>query len=92
MDKSTLLSYANNMLILVLILSLPVVIAAAVVGTLISIVQALTQVQEQTLAFTGKLIAVFVTIYLTSSWYGKEIFNFSLAVFQKIGEVSSVGL
>lgn len=91
MDKAMLISYANNMLILVLVLSLPVVITAAVVGTLISILQALTQVQEQTVAFAGKLIAVFITIYLTSSWYGKEIFNFSVAVFEQIAEVSRSG-
>ena len=66
---------------LVLILSLPPILVAAVVGILVSLVQAVTQVQEQTLSFAVKLIAVIVTILLTARWVGGELFNYALKLF-----------
>lgn len=91
MDETLLLSYATNMLVLVLVLSLPAILAASVVGTLISILQAMTQVQEQTVAFAGKLVAVFFTLYLTSAWYGSELYNYTVAIFDQIAQVSTSG-
>lgn len=43
--------------------------------------QALTQVQEQTLSFAVKLIAVFATLMLAARWISAEIYNFTIAVF-----------
>jgi type III secretion protein S len=55
-----------------------------VVGTLFSLLQALTQIQEQTLSFAIKLIAVGLTIYLTARWVGGEIFNYTVSLFEAI--------
>lgn len=66
---------------LVLILSLPPILVAAVVGILVSLIQAVTQVQEQTLSFAVKLIAVIVTILLTARWIGGELFNYATNLF-----------
>ncbi|EON4123954.1 type III secretion system export apparatus subunit SctS, partial [Escherichia coli] len=49
---------------IIFILSLPTVIAASVVGIIISLVQAITQLQDQTLPFLLKIIAVFATLAL----------------------------
>jgi type III secretion protein S len=54
---------------------------ASIVGTLFSLFQALTQIQEQTLSFAVKLLAVFATLLLTAGWIGAEIFNYSLSIF-----------
>lgn len=81
MDHSTILSLTMRALTLVLILSLPPIIVAASVGILVSLIQAVTQVQEQTISFAVKLIAVIITIILTARWVGGELFNFSLDLF-----------
>jgi type III secretion protein S len=44
-------------------------------------VQALTQIQEQTLSFGVKLVAVGLTLYLTARWIGGEIYNYTLMLF-----------
>lgn len=69
---------------LTLLLSMPPIIAAAAVGLIISLIQALTQIQEQTLPFAFKLIAVVISIFLTSRWMGIEIYNFTMAAFSVI--------
>ncbi|HSY29832.1 MAG TPA: type III secretion system export apparatus subunit SctS [Burkholderiaceae bacterium] len=68
-------------LLLVLWLSLPPILVASVVGTLFSLLQALTQIQEQTLSFAVKLIAVGLTIFLTARWIGGEIYNYTESLF-----------
>jgi type III secretion protein S len=71
-------------LILILILSLPPIITAAVVGIVVSLIQAVTQVQDQTIAFAFKLIAVIITLILTVRWLGGQILVYSLNIFDGI--------
>jgi type III secretion protein S len=68
-------------LYLTLMLSMPSILVASVVGTLFSLFQALTQIQEQTLSFAIKLIAVGITLYLTSGWMGGELLNYAISLF-----------
>ncbi|GAA5149782.1 SctS family type III secretion system export apparatus subunit PscS [Prosthecobacter algae] len=81
MNQNFLLETTNQALILVLILSMPPIIVATVVGVLVSLIQALTQVQEQTLGFAVKLIVVTVVLLLTAGWTGAEMFKFTLHIF-----------
>ena len=60
-------------MLLVVVLSAPPLIVAVVVGVLTSLVQALMQVQDQTLPFGIKLLAVGVTLALTGRWIGVEL-------------------
>jgi type III secretion protein S len=69
-------------LYLTMLLSLPAILVAAIVGTLFSLLQALTQIQEQTLSFAVKLIAVGATLFLTADWVGGELLNYTLSVFE----------
>ncbi|PJE80010.1 hypothetical protein CI610_00991 [invertebrate metagenome] len=71
-------------LLLTLILSMPPIIAAAAIGLIISLIQALTQIQEQTLPFAFKLIAVILSIFATARWVGIEIYNYSMAIMNQI--------
>ncbi len=80
MHDPHILTLTAQALWLTLLLSMPPIIAASVVGLLISLIQALTQIQEQTLPFAFKLVAVIISIFLTSRWIGIEIYNFSIAV------------
>ncbi|CFN36522.1 type III secretion protein [Bordetella pertussis] len=81
MQTQDLVSFMTQALYLVLWLSLPPIAVVAIVGTLFSLLQALTQVQEQTLSFAMKLIAVFATLMLAARWISAEIYNFTIAVF-----------
>lgn len=60
-------------MLLVVVLSAPPLIVAVVVGVLTSLVQALMQVQDQTLPFGIKLVAVGITLALTGRWIGVEL-------------------
>jgi type III secretion protein S len=84
MDIVDVTSHVVRALLLTLWLSLPTIVVASVVGTLFSLLQALTQIQEQTLSFAVKLIAVGLTIYLTARWVGGEIFNYTVSLFEAI--------
>ncbi len=84
MVEGDILNMTAQALMLTLILSMPPIIAAAGVGLLVSLVQALTQIQEQTLPFAFKLIAVVVSIFITARWMGIEVYNFALAIMQNI--------
>jgi type III secretion protein S len=73
MIESAVLALTKEAMILVLVLSMPPIIVASVTGVMVSLLQALTQVQEQTLSFAVKLIGVTVTLALMASWLGGEI-------------------
>ncbi|MCG8564247.1 MAG: type III secretion system export apparatus subunit SctS [Desulfobacterales bacterium] len=85
MVEQAALGYASKAMYLVLILSMPPIVVGSIVGLLFSLFQAITQLQEQTLSFGVKLIAVSLTILATAGWlggmllaYGEEIFvNFN---------------
>ncbi len=81
MTQADITSYLVQALWLTLLLSLPTILVAAIVGTLFSLIQALTQIQEQTLSFAVKLIAVGLTLFLTAGWLGGELMNYTLSIF-----------
>ncbi len=66
---------------LVLLLSAPPVIAASIVGLLVAIVQAATQIQEQTLQFTLKFFAIVLTLFITASLMARSLYAFSDNIF-----------
>lgn len=66
---------------LMLILSAPPIIAATLSGLLISFIQAVTQLQEQTLPFAVKLLVVAVTIFATAGMMGETLFQYTDHIF-----------
>ena len=60
-------------MLLVVVLSAPPLIVAVIAGVLTSLVQALMQIQDQTLPFGIKLVAVGITLALTGRWIGVEL-------------------
>jgi type III secretion HrpO family protein len=83
MTSAFVLDFAVKAMVLVLMLSLPALVMATAVGLLVSLLQALTQIQEQTLSFGLKLIAVVVTLLLTARWVGAELLQWSLLLFDQ---------
>lgn len=70
----------NKTLYLILILVAWPIIVATVVGLLVGLFQTVTQLQEQTLPFGFKLLAVSVCLFLLSGWYGETLLSFSREV------------
>jgi type III secretion protein S len=87
MQDTQILYLTSRALLLVLVLSGPPIIVASVVGVVVSLIQALTQIQEQTLSFALKLLAVVITIFATSSWLGGMIFEYSIAIFDSFPQI-----
>lgn len=67
-DVDVAIGAGREALIVILKLSLPLLLVGLVVGVIISIFQAATQIQEQTLTFIPKIIAVVGTLYLILPW------------------------
>ncbi|MGO4440096.1 flagellar biosynthesis protein FliQ [Rhizobium sp. RAF56] len=68
----------------VLVASGPAVLSAMVVGLVIALIQALTQIQEATLTFVPKIVAVLVAVGLSAPLVGSQISIFSTLVFSRI--------
>ncbi|MFC4409203.1 flagellar biosynthesis protein FliQ [Chungangia koreensis] len=82
MSGELVISIAERAVWMVLIISGPLLLIALITGLLVSIFQATTQIQEQTLAFVPKIIAVLVGIVFFGPWmlaqittYAKDIFD-----------------
>ena len=72
----------SQAMILVMVLSMPPIVVASLVGIVVSLLQALTQVQEQTLSFAIKLIAVAATLAAMAGILGSEMLNFTIELFE----------
>lgn len=68
MTPAEAITLTQNAVVLTLLLSAPVLLVAMVVGLLISLFQAVTQIQEMTLTFVPKIVAVMATLLFLSSW------------------------
>ena len=84
MTEALVLDYTIKAATLMLLLSGLPIIVATMVGLLISLLQALTQIQEQTLSFAVKLIAVAVTLLLSINWLGGELYNYTISILDAI--------
>ena len=72
---------AYQALLMILILSGPPILISMAVGLFVAIFQAATQIQEQTLSFTVKLVAVILTLLLLGGWLGSQIVQFTNTIF-----------
>jgi flagellar biosynthetic protein FliQ len=68
----------------VLLVSGPVLLVSMVVGLVISLFQAVTQIQEFTLTFVPKIIAVFITLFLFFPWIARIMMTYTIELFTKI--------
>ena len=67
----------------------PLLCTALVVGSLVSVVQTVTQVQEMTLVFVPKILAVMAVLAVTGAWMLEMLVSYSTGVFMSIQEVGS---
>ncbi len=88
MDEIVYLS--NKAMLLIVILSAIPVIVATAVGLLVGLLQTVTQLQEQTLPFGIKLLAVFGSLFMISGWLADKVMHYTLEVFT--AAIPAIGL
>ncbi|HQL75017.1 MAG: Flagellar biosynthetic protein FliQ [Planctomycetes bacterium ADurb.Bin126] len=81
MNADAAIDLARQAVSLTLVLSLPVLLTVLAVGLVVSLLQAITQVQEQTLSFVPKLLAGAAAILLAGPWALERLIEFSRAMF-----------
>jgi flagellar biosynthetic protein FliQ len=82
MDSATVMQLLFSMLILAAKVMAPILITALAVGLLVSLFQAVTQLNDSTLGFLPKMIAVGVVLWLSVPWISTQMVDFTLHVFQ----------
>jgi type III secretion protein S len=87
MDPATLANSVRQALWLMLLISMPPVLTVAVVVLVIAFLQGVTQIQDQTVGFALKLIAVALVLIFTGSWLGSELYVFGERMFSSIASV-----
>ncbi|MEC8022727.1 MAG: flagellar biosynthetic protein FliQ [Myxococcota bacterium] len=90
MDVSTF-AILRETLELLLAIALPMLLVGLGVGLLVSILQAATQVQEQSLVFVPKLLAILATFYYMAPWSGQKLIGFVRVVFAEMARVGTEG-
>jgi flagellar biosynthetic protein FliQ len=84
MDQSAVLDIAMQALLLAAKLSAPLLITSLVVGVAISVFQSITQIQEVTLSFVPKAIAVAIALLVCGHWMITEAVDFTQAMFRML--------
>lgn len=73
MSQALILTLGQEAIMLIVLMSLPLILTAMLVGLTVSILQAVTQIQEQTLSFVPKTISVFTMLILVAPWHMSTI-------------------
>ena len=89
MQDAFVVDLARNALLMALLLSAPMLVTALLVGLVISILQAVTQIQEQTLAFVPKLLAVGVVFLIALPWLIHTATKYTAAMFRAVPALGS---
>jgi flagellar biosynthetic protein FliQ len=84
MTETTVLELANNTLKITLILALPVLGVSLIVGIVIGILQAATQIHEATLTFVPKILVLFLVLALLGPWMLHNMVGFTSNLFASL--------
>jgi flagellar biosynthetic protein FliQ len=87
MDHEYVVQITNQAIKVSMMLAAPMLIGALVIGVLISIFQAVTQINEQTLSFIPKVIVIVISIVIFSPWMMETLTTFTREIFLAIPEV-----
>ena len=84
MTSLTAIDLGRDAIFMSLLVGLPVMLVAAGVGLLISLLQAVTQLQEQTLSFVPKIVAMMLVLILTAPWLIDQMVDYSTELFVNV--------
>ena len=84
MTDSAILDIAMQTMLVTMKLSAPILVTALVIGFAISLFQAMTQIQEFTLAFVPKVVGIGVALILSGNWMLHTLIDFTVDLFERI--------
>jgi flagellar biosynthetic protein FliQ len=87
MENDFVIEVVNQAIKVTLMLSAPMLIGALVVGVLVSIFQAVTQINEQTLSFIPKILVIIATLVIFSPWMMETMVTYTQDLFTSIPEL-----
>lgn len=89
MSQAMVVDLARNAIMLALMVGGPLMLVALLVGLAVSVFQAVTQIQEQTLSFVPKLIAVSVAFLVALPWMMEMMVRYTTDLFRSIPSIGS---
>jgi len=81
MDSQTVITLGKNAIIVTLTLAAPLMAAGLIVGLIVGVFQTVTSIQESTLAYIPKMIAVFVALLLCLPWMIQTLVGYASSLF-----------
>jgi len=82
MTEQVIIDIFTQTLVLIIKVSAPMLLVSLIVGLVVSILQTITSIQEQTLTFVPKLLAIFLTLILVGNWILTTLKEFIIELFQ----------
>ena len=87
MTPDMVLRILREAVMLVLILSAAPMLAGMIIGLVVSVFQATTQIQEQTLSFVPKMLGIFLTLAIAGPWMLRQAVAFTTVLFDTIAQI-----
>jgi len=84
MTESYVLGFAQNAVMTALIIAGPILLVSLIVGSLVSLFQAATQIHEATLTFIPKMIGIGIVLAIMGSWMGEKMLSFTISIFSNL--------
>ncbi len=88
MSIAQVIELGRSVLYTALLLALPALAASLIVGLVISILQVITSIQEQTLSFVPRIIAVAMVLTFSMAWSAQVAIRFTVQLFNSLAEVT----
>jgi len=89
MSYALIVDLARNAIMIALLIAGPMLVVALIVGLIISVLQAVTQIQEQTLSFVPKLVAVSLVFVLALPWVLQVLVRYTTELFRSLPSLVS---
>lgn len=88
MNPADLIDFGRETIWLMIKLAAPPMVVGLIVGTVVSLIQTLTQIQEQTLAFIPKILSIFVAILIFMPFMGQALQMFWIEIANRISQIN----
>lgn len=87
MTEAYLLTFAQDVIAITVMLAAPVLLASLLIGSVVSLFQAATQINEITITFVPKILGIGLVIALLGSWMGQQLLTFTSNVFMNLSNL-----
>ncbi len=89
MDQGSVMDLGRQALYVAFMVTLPILSVALFVGVVVSVFQAITQVQEMTLTFLPKILLAGIVLIMAGSWMLTTLVNFATVCFEQVSRVGA---